>query len=248
MVQTSGKSRVLSEYGTMNPATLSGELAGLFLPGVAAAVLRAPGDVELLLPAETLHIGRAVPRRAREFAAGRLCARRAMAEFGIVGFALEAAADRQPIWPDSMVGSITHTADFCAAVAAPRRIASALGLDSEVVGDVKADLLPSICVADEMAWLAALPPSERAAAAALVFSAKEAFYKLQYPAVGERLGFHDVSVTVPQWAGPRGVFQINATRSIAMSRRAPLPFSGRYLFHEQFVTAGMALAAGAPAQ
>jgi 4'-phosphopantetheinyl transferase EntD len=231
----------------MNPATLSADLAGLFLPGVAAAVLREPGDVELLLPAETLHIGRAVPRRAREFAAGRLCARRAMAEFGIVDFPLEVAADRQPIWPDSMVGSITHTAGFCAAVAAPRRLACALGLDTEVVGDVKTDIWPSICVADEIAWLASLPPSERAAAAALMFSAKEAFYKFQYPAVGERLGFHDVSVTLPEW-GLCGVFQINATRSIAMSTRTPLPLRGRYLLHEQFVTAGMALAGSAQAQ
>jgi 4'-phosphopantetheinyl transferase EntD len=215
---------------------------------VAAAVLREPGDVGLLLPAETLHLGRALPKRAREFAAGRLCARRAMAEFGIVDFALEVAADRQPIWPESMVGSITHTAGFCAAVAAPRRVASALGLDSEVVGDVKAEILPSICVADEIAWMASLPGSDRHAAAALMFSAKEAFYKLQYPAVGEHLGFHDVSVTVPHWAGRCGEFQINATRTIAMSARAPLPFNGRYLFHEEYVTAGMGLAGGVQAQ
>jgi 4'-phosphopantetheinyl transferase EntD len=229
----------------MNPATLSADLAGLFLPGVAAAVLREPGDLELLMPQEARHLGRAVQKRAREFAAGRLCARRAMAEFGIVDFPLEVAEDRQPKWPDSMVGSITHTAGFCAAVAAPRRLAAALGLDSEVVGDVKPDILSHICVAEEIVWLESIPESERAAASALLFSAKESFYKFQYPAVGERLGFLDVSVTVLEWASPRGMFEINATRGMAMAALAPPPLTGRYLFHEEFVTTGMSLAGGA---
>jgi len=103
-----------------NPADLSPTLSRLFLPGVVAADLRGPGDVKLLMPEEARYLGRAVPKRVREFAAGRLCARRALAEFGIVDFAVEVADDRQPVWPASMVGSITHTAGFCAAVAAER--------------------------------------------------------------------------------------------------------------------------------
>ena len=229
----------------MNPATLSAELASLFLPGVAAAVLREPGDLALLMPEEARHLGRAVQKRAREFAAGRLCARRAMAEFGMLDFPLEVAPDRQPKWPDCMVGSITHTAGFCAAVAAPRRLAAALGLDSEVVGDVKSDILSHICVAEEIDWLESIPQSQRAAAAALMFSAKEAFYKFQYPAVGERLGFLDVRVTVLEWLSPRGRFEITAMGEMAMAALAPPPLTGCYLFHEQFVTTGMSLAAGA---
>lgn len=229
----------------MNPATLSARLGSLFPPGAIVADLREPGDPALLLPAEARYLGRAVPKRVREFAAGRLCARRALAEFGIVDFPVERADDRQPIWPDSMVGSITHTAGFCAAVVAARRRTHALGLDSEVVGDVNVEIWPSICVPIETAWVRSLPASEQAAAVALIFSAKEAFYKCQYPVVHERLNFHDVSVEARASGAADGVFRIHPTRSIAMAARTALPLQGRYLFHEEFVTAGMGLAAAA---
>jgi 4'-phosphopantetheinyl transferase EntD len=230
----------------MNPATLSNRLGSLFPPGAVAADLREPGDPELLLPAEAVHVGRAVRKRVEEFAAGRLCARRALAEFGIVDFAIKAADDRQPIWPDSIVGSITHTRGYGAAVVAERRSAAALGLDSEVVGDVNAQIWPSICVPTETAWIESLPASEQAAAVTLIFSAKEAFYKCQYALVRERLNFRDVRVEVAAWGASSGVYRIHATRTIALHTRAVLPVPGRFLFHEELlVTTGLALAAGA---
>jgi 4'-phosphopantetheinyl transferase EntD len=231
----------------MNPANLSKNLAALFPRGAVVAELREPGDPELLLPAEAANLRRAVPKRAQEFAAGRACARRALAEFGIADFPVKVADDRQPIWPDLMVGSITHTAGFCAAVVAERQRIAGLGLDSEVVGNVNVEIWPRICLPSEMAWVQSLPPSEQAAAVTLIFSAKEAFYKCQYPLVRERLNFPDATVEAQEWGSSGGAFSIHATRSIAIARRATLPMPGRYLFHEGFVTAGMALAVG-PAQ
>jgi 4'-phosphopantetheinyl transferase EntD len=199
----------------MNPATLSAELAQLFPSGTVAAVLRGPGDVDLLLPAEAAHLGRAVPQRAREFAAARLCARRALAEFGMAEFPVKVAADRQPIWPATMVGSITHTEGFCAAVVAQRSVAISLGLDTERTGHVNPEIWPVICVSDETEWLASLPAPQRAAAATLIFAAKEAFYKFQYPLVQERLHFRDARVCVEDWGAAKGQFEIRATRPIA---------------------------------
>lgn len=225
----------------MNPAILSPRLAALFPPSAVAAQLREPGDPALLLPEEAAHLGRAVPKRVREFAAGRLCARRALAEFAIVDCPIEVAGDRQPRWPPSMIGSITHTAGFCAAVVAERRRMAALGIDSEVVGGVSLEIWPRIGVAAEAAWVGSLPASEQAAAMTLIFSAKEAFYKCQYPLAGERLGFHDVRVEATEWGALAGEFKIHATRSIALSRHATLPLPGRYLFHEGWLTAGVGI-------
>jgi 4'-phosphopantetheinyl transferase EntD len=239
--QTIDQSFRRSASPAMNPARLSASVGSLFPPGAVAAELRGPGDAELLLPAEAVFLGRAVPKRVQEFAAGRLCARRALADFGIVDFPIKVADDRQPVWPDTMVGSITHTAGFCAAVVAERRCAGALGLDSEVVGDVTAEIWHSICVPLETAWVRSLPASERAAAVTLIFSAKEAFYKCQYPMVREPLGFHDARVQAVGWGAADGAFNIHATRDIAISARTALPMQGRYLFHEGFVTAGIAL-------
>jgi 4'-phosphopantetheinyl transferase EntD len=222
-----------------NSATLSASLSELFPPGALAAELRKPGDLEALLPDERQYHAGAVQKRAQEFAAGRMCAHRLLAEFGIVDFPVKVAADRQPVWPDALVGSITHTTGFCAAVVASKKSLSAIGIDSEIAASVKAQLWRGICTPSETAWLRSLPEAEQAAAATLIFSAKEAFYKCQYPLLGERLGFHDASVE-PAWGFGGGTFTIHLN-GIALPRHASLPLKGRYLFHEQFVTTGIAL-------
>jgi 4'-phosphopantetheinyl transferase EntD len=245
MQQTSGKRVGLPG---MNPAGLATHLNGLFAPGALAADLRQPGDPELLLPAEAAFLGRAVIDRAREFAAGRLCARRALQEFGIVNFPIEVGDGRQPIWPASMVGSITHTGGFCAAVVAERIRIRALGIDSETIEHVNSELWPAVCVPEELAWVHSLAPSSQRCAVALIFSAKEAFYKCQYPLVRERLNFHDARIEAGAWNGDaaHGViqaFKIHPTRSIALRTAAVLALQGRFLFHDGLVTAGMSLAA-----
>ena len=229
-----------------NSATLCASLADLFTGGAVVATLREPGNVGDLLPEEAFFIGRSSPKRVQEFAAGRVCARRALAQFGVEDFPVRVAHDRRPLWPEQMIGSITHTAGFCAAVVAERKTLGAVGLDSETVGHVTPDLWPTICVPAESDWLASLPVGERAAAITLIFSAKEAFYKCQYPLTREWLDFHDLSIEVnhwggSNWSGSQGQFSIRPTRHIAFAAHARLRVQGRYRFHEQFVSAGVAL-------
>jgi 4'-phosphopantetheinyl transferase EntD len=231
-----------------NPAKLSPSLSSLFPPGALAAELREPGDPSLLLPAEAQYLGKAVLKRVQEFAAGRLCARALLAEFGIVDFAIAVGEARQPVWPDTLVGSITHTAGFCAAVVAEKSRFAAIGMDCEVAGSVKPELWPSICTLKEILWLNLLPEASRVDAATLIFSAKEAFYKCQYPLTGERLSFHDARVEAPSFGAAGGTFTILATKRIALADNAALPICGRYLFHQQFVTAGLSFASRAAAR
>ena len=226
-----------------NPAKLSATVGGLFPAGALAAEMRDPGNPALLFPEEAAHLGRAVPKRVQEFAAGRLCARRVLTELGIKDFPIKAASDRQPMWPVGVAGSITHTTGFCAAVAADKKHLVALGLDSELAGSVKTELWQSLFRDDETRWLRTLPPSEQAAAATSIFCAKEAFYKCQYPLTREWLNFHDVWVELPAWGAAQGAFNIHASRGIAFASHAVLPLKGRFLFHEEFVTAGVALPA-----
>ena len=188
-------------------------------------------------------MARAVPKRAREFAAGRLCARKALESFGITGFAVRAAPDRQPLWPDPVVGSITHTTGFCAAVIAERARFASLGIDTEMAEAVKTELWPSICVPAELGWIEALPPAERARAATLIFSAKEAFYKCQYPRTGEWLSFSDLRIVPLEWGAAHGVFALEAQSPMALfaAPQAAARLLTAYRFHEEFVSAGVAL-------
>jgi 4'-phosphopantetheinyl transferase EntD len=224
-----------------NLAKLSTRLDGLFPAGARAAEMCEAADASLLLPAEARFLGRAVPSRVQEFAAGRVCARRLLAEFGIMEFPLMMADDRQPIWPSTLVGSITHTRGFCAAVVAPRTHMAGIGIDCEVTDSVKEEFWPKLFTAAETTWLRSLPISQQAAAATLIFSAKEAFYKCQYPLVGERLGFGDATVEVLDWKATLGEFIIYPGGNSAIVRHAKLPLRGRYLFHEEFISTGVAL-------
>lgn len=224
-----------------NPARLSPWLCELFPPGALTAELRGAGDPAALHPDEARHIQRAVRKRAEQFAAGRLCARLLLHEFGIDNFAVEVGDQRQPLWPDTLAGSITHTTGFCAAVAARKDRLRSVGIDSEIAGSVRNELWRGICTSNETAWLHSLPAPEQLAAATVIFSAKEAFYKCQFAVTQQRLGFHDVSVELPAWDGNSGEFRIAASRSIELQAHAVLPLAGRYLFHQQFITAGIAL-------
>lgn len=228
-----------------NPARLSPLIQSLFPDGTVAAEMREPGDARLLHPAEAESLGGSVPKRVGEFAAGRLCAGRALAEFGIANFPLQVGDSRQPVWPEYMIGSITHTTGLCAAVVAEKGHLAAVGLDSEVVGQVPEEIWPTVCLPEETAWLATLPDSARAAGVTVIFSAKEAFYKCQYPLVREWLYFHDVKVELIDWGTAKGEFRVHATRRIALADRAELPLAGRYEFHEEFVSVGIALRADA---
>jgi 4'-phosphopantetheinyl transferase EntD len=244
-------SQFLSTPGSAaaNPAVLSATFASLFPLGVAAAELRVPGDASLLWPEEAASVANAVPKRMQEFAAGRLCARRALKEFGITDFPVRVAHDRQPVWPRALTGSITHTAGLCAAVVTERTRMMALGVDTEVAGAAKPELWSMICAPAEMVWLDTLPRADQAAAVTLIFSAKEAFYKCQYPMAGEWLNFHDLCIAPLEWGEPQGNFAVQATRPIAFfNRRAASLLAApaiecSYRFHDGFVSAGVCLPA-----
>jgi 4'-phosphopantetheinyl transferase EntD len=247
-VSSSTQSRQVVGPAAPNPARPSALVESLFPGGVAAAELRAPGDPAQLDPEEALSVARAVPKRVGEFAAGRLCARSALARFGIASFAVRAARDRQPLWPAGLVGSITHTQGFCAAVVGEQARFVGLGLDSENADAVSPDLWPSICIAAELAWIASLPARQRTRAATLVFAAKEAFYKCQYPSTGEWLSFSDLRIVPRERALLEGSFDVEAQRTLqalAPQRAgASYPLCTAYRFHEEFVSVGVALVRG----
>jgi 4'-phosphopantetheinyl transferase EntD len=175
-------------------------------------------------------VARAIERRRREVAAGRSCARRALARIGAPATALPADGDRVPRWPRGVVGSITHTRGFCAAAVAWQRDLRALGIDAErAIETERADVMRLVATATEAAWLARLRDEQRAAGAGLVFSAKEALYKCQFPLTREMLEFSDVELSLDGCdlaASPVGELTA-AFRSGTRARDLP-PLRARY--------------------
>lgn len=151
-----------------------------------------------VLPEEEPAIARAVPRRRCEFAAGREAARRAMAALGLPPLPVPMGADRAPIWPDGVVGCISHGGGACLAVAAHRRHVRALGLDLEPDADLDPDLIATICTPRERA---SLPAQGAARRARLIFAAKECAYKGQYPLSQTLFGFDMLEIALDLPAG-----------------------------------------------
>lgn len=222
-----------------NPAILSPLLTSLFPPGVVGAELQIAGDPSLLFSDEVQYLGHAIPKRVQEFAAGRLCARRALAEFRFTDYPLRMNSDRRPQWPVSVIGSISHTAGMCGAVVAKQSQFRAIGLDMEFAGHVTPEIWPSICTREEMAWLAALREPEQSRCAALIFSAKESFYKCQYNITRQWLEFDDVTLDISAHDANAGGFVLRPQRRIALLGLDTMPWKGRFQFYGSLVVTGM---------
>nr|WP_162623786.1 4'-phosphopantetheinyl transferase superfamily protein [Paracoccus saliphilus] len=158
---------------------------------VGSAVLAIDHSLPPLLPTEAVMVASAVPARRREFAAGRAAARLAMAEAGFAPAAIPAGTDRAPRWPQGVSGSISHTRDIAAALAARCADWPSVGLDVEEARPMASDLMDLVVGAHDCGG--GLPPP---LAATLLFSAKEAAFKAQFPVTGRWLDHRDVALRI----------------------------------------------------
>lgn len=171
----------------------------LFRPLLSEIVLLAEmapaaADPAHLHPEEQAHIARAVEKRRREFAAGRLLARGLLTEAGAGVDCLLPDGDRVPRWPEGVVGSITHCDRICAAAVAPASATAGVGLDVEPAVALADGLVPMIVRPEEHARLASLPSGLQPLAGILTFSIKEAVYKAIYPRQRVFLDFQQVAI------------------------------------------------------
>ncbi len=179
-------------------ASLRQALVEAMGPGIGVSCTGVDGDPQLLWPTERATIRQAVPRRQREFAAGRSAAREAMRQIGWPPVSIPSAPDRSPIWPDGVVGSIAHTGQACVAIAGRRGRVHAMGIDIEEDRPLEPALWETICTPEELSTVASLPRSGRGRWVTRLFCAKEAFYKWQYPQTRRMLDFRDVQVSLSQ--------------------------------------------------
>jgi 4'-phosphopantetheinyl transferase EntD len=181
-----------------------------------------PAEIAALWEDETAAIAHAIPKRRAEFAAGRRAARAAMTEIGHAPFAIPQGRDRAPIWPVGLSGSIAHCDSCCIAAVALKENYASIGVDIEPATPLAPDLVEVICTAEERAWLAGEPSP--GLAAKVIFSAKEAVYKAQYPLTGKVLGFDDVTLEMGA-----GGFRVVAGPTLLNMRGAILIHEGLIL-------------------
>ena len=219
------------------PADGSALFARVLPDGPILRELRSPGDLAVLLPAEEAVVARAVESRRREFAAGRACARAALAELGHTDPGPILPDERRaPVWPPGVVGSITHCTGLAAAAVASTDAWWAVGMDAEPAEPLPAEVVGTVLNPAERAAVARLPdvgvPWGRVA-----FSAKESVYKVWYPLCRSWLGFEDAELDL----SPDGTFSVR----LCPDDVGPLPriLSGRWAVADGFVVTAVALPA-----
>ncbi|MGD0703126.1 MAG: 4'-phosphopantetheinyl transferase superfamily protein [Trebonia sp.] len=174
------------------------------LPDQVAAV-EAFGDdpAAELFPQEWAAVARSTESRRQEFATGRACARAALARLGWPAVAVPRGPRGDPLWPEGVVGSITHCAGYRAAAVALTKDVLSLGIDAEPDEALPdRDMLNLIALEEERARLgelaATLPGTgwDR-----LLFSAKESVYKAWFPLARRWLGFESAHVSIDPYQG-----------------------------------------------
>ncbi|MEU2510913.1 4'-phosphopantetheinyl transferase family protein [Streptomyces syringium] len=178
------------------PGAGNGLLEGLFPDVSVVERFTDPPDVHLY-PQEAEIVARAVDKRRREFATVRLCARTALAGLGIAPGPILRGTRGAPVWPEGIVGSMTHCDGYRAAAVARNTAVASVGIDAEPHAPLPPGVEKLVALPEERRTLDRLSTSHPAVAwDRLLFSAKESTYKTWFPLTGQWLDFQDC-VIVP---------------------------------------------------
>lgn len=178
------------------------DISSLFVAGVLTRCDHRDIWLDELTPGEKNQIGDVCEKRYSEFAAGRSQARQLIASLTGVAETLLIGSYRQPIWPPAVIGSISHSDEFCAVAVAPRTVLDGLGIDVEPFEDLDADVADVILTDAEHESTAEIDSQLVRSGAApiggkahkLIFSIKEAIYKCCYPKVKAFIDFKQCNV------------------------------------------------------
>lgn len=174
---------------------MAGALRRITPVRVASQVVPVGPDHDLF-EVEAHGIADAVAKRRNEFAAGRSAARLALGCLGQQPVAIPRKTDRQPLWPEGFVGSISHSGRFAAAIAGYGTEFAGLGLDIEGAAPLSDGVRRHVLTPEERDRFDASPRAGAAPRCKLSFIAKEALFKAVYPITGRFFGFQDARIDV----------------------------------------------------
>lgn len=144
-------------------------------------------------------IRNAAMKRKLSFIGGRLCAESALKRIGFPNAIVARHDSGAPIWPDGVVGSITHTDQFAYAVACRAINAVSLGIDSEnIFSDATLkDVRQLCCTTNENINL--FKSTNNNLVGTIIFSAKESLYKSIHSHINRFVDFSEIELTSIDW-------------------------------------------------
>lgn len=159
-----------------------GRVDGLFDARVRLCIepIGAP-DLAALPVEEQALVAKAVPKRVREFVAGRTLAHRMLDEAGVPDQPLLRTEHGAVPWPKGVQASISHCGPWVGVAMTTDPSIAGLGLDIEEATPLEERYWHVILTDDDMRHLESWPEDLRPTIAKRIFGAKEAAYKAQYP-------------------------------------------------------------------
>lgn len=171
----------------------SSAFCSLLPPGVVVAESMGrttPEWHEGLLPEEALCVIDAVASRREEFTAGRNLARTAMRALRRMPCGIAVGPCGEPVFPDGLSGSITHTGDYCAVALASVQHTGFVGIDAEAAVPLSPGVEAYVLTPGEQRARCRGDPLH----GTRLFAAKEAFYKAFFQVCRVFIDFQEASV------------------------------------------------------
>lgn len=145
-------------------------------------------------------LAQAVAKRRAEFLAGRYCAQKSLQNLGVNNTALGIGKHRNPLWPEAVIGSISHCGSHAVAISGKCAQALGVGIDieDEIASETVEKIQGQILNREEIALLAQ-HSAAKPLLFTLAFSIKESFFKAAYPTVKNYFDFDAVSLVEINW-------------------------------------------------
>ena len=180
-----------------------------------------------LVPAETSG------NRKEQFRLGRAAAHLALKQIGFLDPpAVLRGKNREPLWPEGVSGSITHSGHWAIAAVVRHEFAAGIGIDLQSLAvPEKMDIALRICTPKEMVHIAQ-SVEKRRERLLVIFSAKESCFKAFAPIADKFLGFHDVELL---WKDEKQEFQGELLIDLSSAYRAHSRFSVGVRLQDNFV-------------
>lgn len=208
---------------------LDSALCGLLPSGVEYAVGPIPEAWHFEFDIEGDSLRAAGDYRKCEFVAGRDCARTALEKVGFARAPILPDEYGVPVWPEGSLATISHSRGYCAAIAAKAADYCVLGLDLEMTNRLSASAIKRTVHPDEQIYVQSDQKK-----ASLLFCAKEAFFKAQFPIWHTHANFHDLILTVDEAKGKMTILRMgerfpSELRSLAADIQFRFSFFGDFV-------------------
>jgi 4'-phosphopantetheinyl transferase EntD len=180
-------------------------------------------------------IALAVTKRQAEFLAGRLMARQALALIGHEGFTVAIGDDRTPIWPNGIIGSISHSNQIALCITANQHEFSYIGCDVEpfITIQTQKEICDTIINHAEKRLIQNSPLGQKIAFT-LAFSAKESLFKALYTTVKR---YFDFSAAHIYDINPGNqTFKLKLVESLTDTLVKDTIFDGTYILNQTYIT------------